>query len=61
MPRRRRKQLVLVDEDYEQYCREEGYRRLEVALHRQWSSRHSDAPLTEVMASRSVLYKFGNS
>jgi hypothetical protein len=40
MPRRGRKQLVLVDEDQLREDREEGYRRLAVELRRAWLQAH---------------------
>jgi hypothetical protein len=36
MPRRTRKQLILVDEEREQYERDELCRRLTLHLHREW-------------------------
>jgi hypothetical protein len=40
MPRKGRKQLVLVDEEQLRESREEGYRRLAIELHRAWRKDH---------------------
>lgn len=47
MPRKARKQLVAleVDEDYEQWARDEACRRLAQSLRREWCAMHNDEPI----------------
>ncbi len=54
MPRRRRKSLLLVDEDLAREDREEGYRRLLMELQRSWRSRRQ-VPISRATVADAVI------